>query len=87
VGLPEREAAYLLEQIEGHVDPARRGVADRTAPTGLKVYGVKVPELRKIAKAWYNAHKDTTCDDLFTLVEALWNGGSRGVSWGSRPSI
>jgi 3-methyladenine DNA glycosylase AlkD len=73
----ERQAAYLLEQIEGHVDPARRGVADRTAHTGLKVYGVRVPELRKIAKAWYRAHKDITRDDAFALVEALWDDGSR----------
>ena len=77
MGLAEREAAYLLGQIEGHVDPAREGVADRTAPTGLKVYGVKVPDLRKIAKAWYCAHKDIARDDLFALVEALWESGSR----------
>jgi 3-methyladenine DNA glycosylase AlkD len=73
----EREAAYLLEQIKEHVDPARQGSADRTAPTGLKVYGVRVPELRKIAKAWYRAHKDVARDDLFALTEALWKGGSR----------
>ncbi|MBN1812995.1 MAG: DNA alkylation repair protein [Anaerolineae bacterium] len=77
MGLAEREAAYLLEQIEGYVDPARRGVADRTAPTGLKVYGVKVPDLRKIAKAWVGAHRDIARDDLFALVETLWDGGSR----------
>jgi hypothetical protein len=77
MGLPEREAAYLLEQIEEYVNPARRGVADRTAPTGLKVYGVRVPELRKIAKAWVGAHRDIAHDDLFALVEALWDGGSR----------
>jgi 3-methyladenine DNA glycosylase AlkD len=77
MGLAASEAAYLLEQIEGHVDPARQGVADRTAPTGLKVYGVKVPDLRKLAKAWYRVHKDVARDDLFALVEALWDGGSR----------
>ena len=77
MGLAEREAACLLEQIEECVDPAREGVADRTAPTGLKVYGVRVPKLRKIAKAWYRAHKDVARDDLFALVEALWESGSR----------
>jgi 3-methyladenine DNA glycosylase AlkD len=77
MGLAEREAACLLEQIEGCVDPAQQGVADRTAPTGLKVYGVRVPELRKIAKAWYRAHKDIARDDLFALVKALWESGAR----------
>jgi 3-methyladenine DNA glycosylase AlkD len=75
--LAEHETAYLLEQIEHHIDPDRRGVVDRTAPTELKVYGVKVPELRKIAKAWYRAHKDVARDDLFALVEMLWESGSR----------
>jgi 3-methyladenine DNA glycosylase AlkD len=75
--LAEYEAAYLLEQLEGCVDPARQGVLDRTAPTELKVYGVRVPELRKIAKAWYRAHKDVARDDLFALVKALWESGSR----------
>jgi 3-methyladenine DNA glycosylase AlkD len=77
VGLPEREAAHLLEQIKQRVDSARRDVADRTAPTGLKVYGVKVPDLRKIAEAWVRVHKDISRDDLFALVETLWEGGSR----------
>jgi 3-methyladenine DNA glycosylase AlkD len=77
MGLAEREVAYLLEQIKGCVDSGHPGVADRTAPTGLKVYGVKVPELRKIAKAWYRAHKDIAQDDLFALVQALWESGSR----------
>jgi hypothetical protein len=77
MGLAEREVAYLLEQIKGCVDSGHPGVADRTAPTGLKVYGVKGPELRKIAKAWYRAHKEIAREDLFALVEALWAGGSR----------
>ena len=75
--LAEREAAYLLDQIKQQVDPADQKSADKFAPTALVVHGVKVPKLRKIAKAWYRAHKEITRDDLFALVEALWAGGSR----------
>lgn len=75
--LAEREAAYLLDQIKQQADPADRKSADKFAPTALVVHGVKVPKLRKIAKAWYRAHKEIARDDLFALVEALWAGGSR----------
>ncbi len=74
--LAEREAAYLLEQIKQQADPANQS-ADKFAPTALVVYGVKVPKLRQIAKAWYRAHKEIARDDLFALVEILWAGGSR----------
>lgn len=75
--LAKREAAYLLGQIKQQADPTDRKSTDKFAPTTLVVYGVKVPKLRKIAKAWCRAHKEVTRKDLFALVEALWAGGSR----------
>lgn len=77
LSLAKREAAYLLDQIKQHVDPADQKSATKFAPTALLVYGVKVPKLRKIAKAWYRVHKEIACEDLFALVEALWASGSR----------
>ncbi len=77
LSLVKREAAYLLEQIKQHVDPADRKSADKVAPTALVIYGVKVPKLRKIAKTWYQAHKEIARDDVFDLVDALWTDGSR----------
>jgi 3-methyladenine DNA glycosylase AlkD len=73
----ENEAKYLLDQIKPHADPQHQAFERKAAPTALKVYGVRVPQLRKIAQAWYRAHKQIACDDLATLVETLWNGESR----------
>jgi 3-methyladenine DNA glycosylase AlkD len=73
----ESEAQHLLEQIEQHADAEHRAKHDVLAPTALKVYGVRVPDLRKIARAWHRAHKEIAQEDLVALVEALWSGESR----------
>ena len=73
----ENEAKSLLDQIKRHADPQRQAGMRETAPTELKVYGVRVPHLRKIARAWQRAHKQTAREDLVALVETLWNGESR----------
>lgn len=73
----ESEAKYLLDQIKRHADPQHQARMRTTAPTALKVYGVRVPYLREIACAWQRAHKQIAREDLVALVEALWNGESR----------
>jgi 3-methyladenine DNA glycosylase AlkD len=45
-------------------------------PTQTRIYGVKVPHLRKMAADWQRAHKQVARDELLALVEALWDGGS-----------
>jgi len=75
--LARREAAYLREQIEQRAEHEDRKSVDTLAPTALQVYGVKVPRLREIANAWYRAHREIARDDLFALVERLWEAGSR----------
>ena len=73
----QTEVAYLLDQIKQHDDDEYRAGLSRTAPTTLKLYGVRVPDLRKIARNWYRAHKQTAPKELLTLAETLWNGESR----------
>ena len=73
----ETEARLLLDRVREQADPEYRAGHDQTAPTTLEVYGVRVPELRKIAGAWYRAHKHIARQDLVALVETLWGGGSR----------
>jgi 3-methyladenine DNA glycosylase AlkD len=67
----------LLRQIEQHADPEHQQGMSMTVPTQLKMYGVKVPHLRKIAADWQRAHRRISRDELLTLVEALWDGKSR----------
>lgn len=73
----QSERQHLLEQIRQRADPEYEETVRRTVPTGLKVYGLRVPQLRDIVHAWVRDHKQVVCDDLVALVEALWNGESR----------
>jgi len=41
----------------------------------LEMVGVRMPDLRQIAKDWKRAHESVSHDELLSLVEALWNGG------------
>ena len=73
----ETERQQLLEQIHQHADSEHRATVSRMVPTGLKVYGLRVPQLRDIARAWGRAHQQVARDDLVALVDSLWNGESR----------
>lgn len=73
----ETERQHLLEQIRQHADPEYQATVSRVVPTGLKVYGLRVPQLRDIVRAWVRDHKQVACHDLVALVDSLWNGDSR----------
>ena len=73
----ETERQQLLEQIRQHADPEHQVRMSMVVPTGLKVYGLRVPQLRDIARAWQRARNQIICEDLMALVEALWDGRSR----------
>jgi 3-methyladenine DNA glycosylase AlkD len=74
--LARNEAYYLLDQIKRNADPQNQASIHKTAPTRLKVYGVRVPDLRKITRAWYREHQQMSREDLLALVEILWNDES-----------
>lgn len=73
----QTERQRLLEQIRQHADPEHQVRMSMVVPTGLKVYGLRVPQLRDIARAWGRAHQQVARDDLVALVDSLWNGESR----------
>ena len=71
------ERAHLLEQIEAQVDDDYREGLSGSVPTELKIYGVRVPHLRAIARDWKRMHKTITHEELIALLETLWAGASR----------
>jgi 3-methyladenine DNA glycosylase AlkD len=73
----ETERRQLLEQIRQHADSEHRAGSVKVIHTQLKIYGVRVPQLREIARNWQRAHKDVTHEDLLDLVEMLWDGESQ----------
>jgi 3-methyladenine DNA glycosylase AlkD len=73
----EAERQQLLEQIRQRVDPEYQAESRTVVRTQLKIYGVRTPHLREIARHWKRAHKQITREKLMALVEALWDGKSR----------
>jgi 3-methyladenine DNA glycosylase AlkD len=71
------EKQHLLEQIRQHAEPEYQKGASMVMRTRLEVYGVRVPNLRRIARDWQRAHQQVARDDLLALVEALWDGASQ----------
>ncbi len=73
----ETERQYLLDQIRRHADPAHQAGMRRVIPGEVEVYGVRVPQLREMARDWQRAHRKIAREELMALLEALWNGASR----------
>jgi len=73
----QTERQRLLEQIVARADPHYQGVIQRSIPSPLKAYGLRVWQIRQIVRAWRREHRDVSMDDLLPLVEALWAGESR----------
>jgi len=73
----ETERQQLLEQIRQHADPEHQVRMSMVVPTGLKVYGLRVLQLRDIVRAWGRDHQQVARGDLVALVDFLWNGESR----------
>ncbi|MFQ5593946.1 MAG: DNA alkylation repair protein [Anaerolineae bacterium] len=71
------ERQKLLAQIEALADEAHRAGMQMAVPTGLKMYGLRVPQIRDLAKAWSREHKAVERAELWALFEALWAGDSR----------
>ena len=66
------ERQHLLDQIGQRVNPRHQAKMSMVVPTGLEMYGVRVPQVREIARAWQHAHKKVAREHLVALVEVLW---------------
>lgn len=73
----QAEEQRLLEEIKQHADPEYAQVVSKTIPSGLRVYGLRVFEIRQIVRAWKRTHMNITHEDLLKLVEELWKGQFR----------
>ena len=60
------QVTEILQELQAHADPANRAGMARYGIAAEKAYGVKVPVLRKIAKAHRRQHE---------LALALWETG------------
>ncbi len=71
------EKQRLLEEIQARADTAYAQVVGRAVSSPLKVYGLRVWEIRQIVKSWCADHEGISLQDLLPLVETLWTRQSR----------
>jgi 3-methyladenine DNA glycosylase AlkD len=71
------ERQRLLERIQARADAGYTEAVGRAISSPLKVYGLRVWEIRQIVKDWRRGHQGLTLEDLLPLVDALWSGRSR----------
>lgn len=71
------EHTQFLAQIESLADATHRQGMEMAVPTALKMHGLRVPEVREMAKTWSRDHKAADRADVLALFEALWAGQSR----------
>ncbi|NLF03368.1 MAG: DNA alkylation repair protein [Anaerolineales bacterium] len=72
----EVERRRLLDEIVAAAEPAYRAFTAGILPTALHLYGVRVPDLRGIARVWQSVHPHVARADLLALLDALWEGRS-----------
>ncbi|MEZ4768184.1 MAG: DNA alkylation repair protein [Caldilineales bacterium] len=70
------ERERFLERFRELADPDYQAGQMMVMKTQLHLYGVRVPELRRLSGDWQRAHKGIAPDELLAMVEALWTGAS-----------
>jgi len=71
------EHESLVAQLAQNIDLKYRAGMQMVMKTGLKVYGVRTPNLRKIARDWVAGHRKNPWPDTLGLIELLWCGPSQ----------
>jgi 3-methyladenine DNA glycosylase AlkD len=71
------ERRRLVEQVEARADARYQQVVQRSVPSNLRVYGLRVWEIRQIVRGWRRHHRDVSWEALLPLVEQLLQGKSR----------
>lgn len=66
------ERDWFLDQFAAHADTTYQAGQIMVMKTQLRLYGVRVPQLRRLSDDWQRAHKGIARDDLLAMVEALW---------------
>ncbi len=69
---PERVAGELERELRARGDPERALQEKRYLKSEREHFGVTVPGVRSVVKAWAALHPDLQRTDLLALVAALW---------------
>lgn len=70
----KQELSWFTKKLRESGDPDRARNEKRYLKSPQKFYGLTVPSLRKLAKAWLRDHKDASIEEVIKLSQALWAG-------------
>lgn len=68
----QKEITQFQKLLEKNADKRYREGNATTAPSNLKMIGVRVPILRKIAKDWIRKNKEINEANFLRLLQGLW---------------
>ncbi len=67
------EIAQLEETLRDQGTPERAAYEKAYLKSALQHYGVRVPDLRRIARSWLKTQHDCSIDDIADMAAALWD--------------
>ncbi|MCP4165484.1 MAG: DNA alkylation repair protein [Chloroflexi bacterium] len=71
------DVTQLRAQLLACADADYQAGSQRVGPTQQQVWGVRMPDIKRIARDWQQHHKQIDGDALLAVTEALWAGESR----------
>ena len=69
----QQEAEQLKIQLSQHANPKRATGEKAYLKSPQRFYGVDVPTLRKLARAWVKTNKKASMDEVAELAAQLWD--------------
>jgi 3-methyladenine DNA glycosylase AlkD len=68
----QSEHDSLLQALRQNIDLKYQAGMQMVVKTSLTVYGVRTPNLRRIARRWIGAHRQTPWPEVLGFIETLW---------------
>jgi 3-methyladenine DNA glycosylase AlkD len=71
------EVAAITAALAARRDPGYEWGMRRTVPSQQPAHATRVPDVRKVASEWRQAHRGVAPDEVLALCDALWATGWR----------
>jgi 3-methyladenine DNA glycosylase AlkD len=71
------EVMQIISELEKAKDPTYESGMRRTVPSKQPAHATRVPEIRRLVKAWLRSHRNLLVQDVLAIADALWGTGWR----------
>lgn len=65
----------IRQELKRMADPKTRESAKRFFKESVELYGIKTPEVNRLAETYFKQIKNKTKEEIFDLCEELWKSG------------